>query len=79
MLIARLNRGVLEKLKGLYKNLWFLVTKKLARTYRLINIVIKINAVTLRDINIPPSIDKFSKKFTGYIYISLVDFFSRYN
>ena len=79
ILIVYLNRGVLEKSKGLYRNLWFLVAKKLAGTYRLINIVIKINAVTLRDINIPPFVNEFSEEFTGYIYILLIDFFSGYN
>ena len=69
----------MEKLKGLYRNLWFLVAKKLAGTYRLINIVMKINAVTLRDVNIPLFIDEFSEEFAGYIYILLVDFFSGYN
>ena len=39
----------------------------------------KINAVILRDINILPSVDKFSKEFVGYIYVSLINFFSRYD
>ncbi len=53
--------------------------KKEKGKYRLVNIIIKINRVTVRDINLPPSINKFSKKFTKYIIASLIDFFSGYN
>jgi hypothetical protein len=33
----------------------------------------------IRDINLPLSIDKFSEYFSGYVIISLVDYFSSYN
>ena len=47
MLLERLDRGVLEKCNRPYKNPQFLVAKKLASTYKLINAAIKINFVTL--------------------------------
>jgi hypothetical protein len=47
--------------------------------YQLINIIIKINEVILRDINLPFLIDKFLEEFIGYIAALLIDFFSRYN
>jgi hypothetical protein len=47
--------------------------------YRLINIVIKINKVILKDTNLPPLVDKFLEEFIGYIMALLINFFSRYN
>ena len=49
------------------------------REYRLINTVIKMNEVILKDANLLPSINEFSEEFTGYITALLVDFFSEYN
>jgi hypothetical protein len=51
----------------------------MARTYRLINVAIKINSVTLRDTNLLLSMDEFSKEFTRYAYASLINFFLGYN
>jgi hypothetical protein len=51
----------------------------MARTYRLINVAIKMNLVTLRDANLLLSIDKFLEEFTRYTYTSLINFFLRYN
>ena len=47
--------------------------------YQLINIVIKINEIMLRDANLPPLVDEFLKEFIEYIAALLIDFFSRYN
>ena len=66
MLLKRLKQRVLEKCNGLYKNPQFLVTKKLAGTYKLINAAIKMNLITLQDINMPLSIDEFSEEFAKY-------------
>lgn len=79
MLQERLDRGVLEKSDGPYRNPWFLVAKKAAGTYRLINAAMKMNSVTLRDANIPPSVDEFSEEFAGCFCASLIDFFSGYD
>jgi hypothetical protein len=79
MLKERLNRGVLEYFKGLYRNPWFLVKKKKLGEYRLINLAIYLNIITRWDANLPPSIDEFADKFTGYYIISLVNLYSGYN
>jgi hypothetical protein len=79
MLKERLDRGVLEYSKGLYKNLWFLVKKKKPREYRLINLATHLNAVTRRDTNLPLSVNEFTDEFTGYYITSLVDLYSGYN
>ncbi|PMD59952.1 uncharacterized protein K444DRAFT_506767, partial [Hyaloscypha bicolor E] len=57
----------------------FLVIKKVTRTYRLINTTIKMNLVTLRDTNLLLFTNKILKEFARYTYISLINFFSRYN
>jgi hypothetical protein len=79
MLKDRLERGVLEKYKGAYRNPWFLVVKKEVGEYRLINTAMKMNKVTLKDANLLPLIDEFSEEFIGCITASLVDFFSGYD
>jgi hypothetical protein len=79
MLKERLNRGVLEYSKGLYKNPWFLVKKKKPRDYRLINSATHLNTVIRRDTNLPPSVDKFAEEFTDCYITSLVDLYSGYN
>jgi hypothetical protein len=55
------------------------VAKKEIKEYRLINIVIKINKVILKDANLSPLVDKLLEEFIRYIAALLVDFFSRYN
>jgi hypothetical protein len=79
MLKERLNRGVLEYSKELYKNPWFLVKKKKPGEYRLINLAMYLNIVTRRDANLPPFIDEFVDKFAGCYITSLVDLYSGYN
>jgi hypothetical protein len=79
MLLERLERGVLEKCNGPYRNPWFLVAKKVAGTYRLINAAMKMNSVTLRDANLPPSADEISEELAGCACASLIDFFSGYD
>ena len=79
MLKERLDKGVLEYSKGLYKNPWFLVKKKKPGEYRLINLATHLNAVMRRDANLLLSINEFIDEFTGYYIISLVDLYSGYN
>jgi len=75
----RVEKDVFELSYGPYRNPWFLVKKKEKGKYRLINTTIKINRMIVRDINLPPSINKFSEKFAEYIIAFLIDFFSGYN
>ena len=53
--------------------------KKKKGKYRLINVIIKINRVIVRDINLPPSINEFFEEFIKYIIAFLIDFFSSYD
>jgi len=78
MLKDRVEKNVLEPSYGPYRNPWFLVKKEKGK-YRLINTAMEINRVTVRDTNLPPFVNEFSKKFTGCIITFLIDFFSGYD
>lgn len=79
MIGERLGYGVLEYCQSPYRNAWFLVAKSTPGKYRLINAAVLFNAVTIRDANLPPSVDAFSEDFAGCQLSSLVDFFSGYD
>jgi UDP-N-acetyl-D-mannosaminuronate dehydrogenase len=72
------DRGVLELSYSLYCNPWFLVKKK-ENKYRLINVAMKMNSVTIRDAYLLPLVDEFLEEFAGYAIASLIDFFSGYD
>lgn len=74
----RIDTGRLEPSCAPYRNPWFLVSKK-GKGYRLINSATNINAVTIRDANIPPTADEFADAFSGSPYVSLADLFSGYD
>jgi hypothetical protein len=78
MIKQRIARGALEYSRSPYRNPWFLVKKKDAG-YRLINNAQRINAVTVRDANLPPNPDEFSEEFAGCRIMSLIDWFSGYD
>ncbi len=78
MLKDRVEKGVFKPSHGPYRNPWFLMKKEKGK-YRLINVVIEINRVIIKDANLPPSVDEFSEEFIRYIIASLIDFFSSYN
>jgi hypothetical protein len=78
MLRQRLKNSVLEYCDSLYRNLWFLVKKKSGK-YRLVNAAIEINKNTVRDANLPLSVDEFSEEFARCQIVSMIDFFSGYD
>jgi hypothetical protein len=78
MLRNRIRYGFLEQSYASYRNVWFLIRKKDSKM-RLINLVTKMNTVTIRDAFIPPGADEFVKDFVIYKVLSLLDFFSGYN
>lgn len=58
MLKERLKQGTLERCHGPYRNPWFLVEKKNGE-YQVVNAAMAMNAVTVRDANLPPVADDF--------------------
>ena len=79
MLKERLNKKVLKYFKGLYKNLQFLIKKKILKDYKLINLITYLNIITRRDVNLLPSVNEFIKEFISYYIISLINLYSGYN
>jgi hypothetical protein len=79
MLNDRINRGILERSEGPYRNSWFLAKKKDKISYKLVNTAMEMNRVTIRDINMSPSADEFAEKFFRYAVTSLINFFSKYD
>ena len=64
MVQTHIKEGVLELCYRPYRNPWFMVPKK-DTGYRLINAAIEINKYTVRDANMPPNVEEFSKEFAG--------------
>ncbi len=79
MLRECFQKNLIELSYALYRNPYFLVKKKEENKYRLINNVMEINRITIRDENLPPAINEFSEKFSNYIITSLINFFFDYN
>ena len=79
MLEERLRMGVIEPCNGPYRNPRYLVKRSQTGKYRLVNVTVELNTVTIRDANLPPSADEFSEEFAGCTVASLIDFFSGYD
>ena len=83
MLYKRIDVGALKLYYSTYRNSYFLIKKKTnlgeLKKYCLINTIQKFNTITIRNANLPPNTDSFSKAFIGYIISSLVNIFSSYN
>lgn len=65
MLQERLKINVIEPCHGPYRNLWQLIQKSTPDKYRLVNVAVELNRVTVKDANLLHSADEFSEKFTG--------------
>ncbi len=71
--------GVIEPCHCPYRNPWYLVKKNTQGKYRLVNVAVELNWVTIREANLPSSADQFSEEFAGCTILSLIDFFSSYD
>jgi hypothetical protein len=79
MLNDRIKRDRRKKSEGPYRNPWFLTKKKDKISYRLINAVMKMNRVTIRNANIFLSADEFAEEFFKCTITLLINFFSKYD
>lgn len=50
---------VIEPCHSSYQNTWYLVKKSIPRKYKLVNMIVKLNQVIIRDANLSLSIDEF--------------------
>ncbi len=79
MIKDRIKNDVLEFCYELYRNSWFLVKKKKKEKYRLINVVLEINRVTIRDANLSFAVNEFSEEFADCVIASLMNLFFEYD
>ncbi len=79
MMRNRIKNDVLEFCYEFYRNSWFFVKKKKKEKYRLINAVLKMNRVIIRNANLFSAINEFSEKFVDCVIVSLVNLFSEYD
>ena len=59
MLKERFQIDVIEQCHNCYRNPWYLAKKSHPGKYRLVNVVVKLNRVTIPDTNLPLSADEF--------------------
>ena len=79
ILKKRMKIDLLKKCHDLYRNLWFLIAKKKKSKYKLINAIMKMNEMIIRDVNLLFTIDEFAKKFARLLMILLINFFFEYD
>lgn len=79
MLQEKLEIGIIKPCHGPYQNPWYLVKKSTPGKYWLVNVVVKLNQVTIKDANLPLSADEFLEKFAGCVISFLIDFFLGYD
>ena len=78
MFREKMNAELFEKCHDLYRNFWFLIKKK-NNKYRMINAVMNINRVTIRNANLFSQMNAFAEEFADMQMIFLIDFFSKYD
>ena len=78
MIQEHFNINLQEYCNSLYQNFYFLV-KKGNRKYQLINTVVFLNRVLVKDANLLPSVDEFLEEFGGMTVTLIVDLFLGYD
>lgn len=63
----------------LYRNFWFLVKKKNSDKYKLINVILKINRIIIRDVSFSFFVDSFFEQFVNCMMTFFVDLFFDYD
>ena len=56
-----------------------MINKKIKNKYQIINAIININKIIIRDVNLLFNVEKFLKEFTSMLITLLIDFFFDYN
>lgn len=69
---------VLKNCNEPYRNFFFLILKENGK-YRLINVIVFLNKVSIKDINLLLLADKFSEEFNSMAILLVVNLFSGYN
>ena len=56
-----------------------MIDKKVKNKYQMINAIMNMNEIIIRDVNLSFNVEKFSKKFANMLITSLIDFFFDYD
>ena len=79
ILKKRFNTDILKKYHDSYRNSWFLIKKIISGKYRIMNAVIYINKIILKNINMFLNVEEFAEEFIRMIVQSLMNLYSEYN
>jgi hypothetical protein len=79
MIKNRIKDDVLKFCYEFYRNSWFLVKKKKKEKYRLINVVLEMNRVIIRNANLLFAINEFSEEFVDCAIVSFMNLFFEYD
>ncbi|KAJ8462647.1 hypothetical protein ONZ51_g10761 [Trametes cubensis] len=74
LLRGKLEAGVYERCQSSYRSKWFCVLKKNGKL-RLVHDLQPLNAITIRDAGLPPSLDDFVEPFAGRQCYTVLDLF----
>jgi hypothetical protein len=79
MMKDRIKNDVLKFCYEFYRNSWFLVKKKEKEKYRLINVVLNMNRVIIRDVNLFFAVNEFFEVFADCVIAFFVNLFFEYD
>ena len=79
MLQKKINVNLFEFNFDSYRNLWFLINKKIKNKYQMINAIMNMNKIIIRNVNLSLNVKKFLKEFANMLITSLINFFFDYD
>jgi hypothetical protein len=78
ILNKKVTNQIFKRSQESYQSSWFLIKKSSGR-YRVVNAVLSLNTVTIKDVNLSFSTDELSEEFSEIMIILFIDIFSDYN
>ena len=79
ILQKRINAEFLKLYFEFYRKSWFLINKKIRNKYQIINVVMNMNEIIIRNVNLSFNVEEFSKMFARMCVVFLIDFFFEYD
>ncbi|RXW12346.1 hypothetical protein EST38_g13510 [Candolleomyces aberdarensis] len=67
--------GVIEPSNAAYRSQWFWVLKKDGKSLRIVHNLQPLNAVTIKDSAVPPTVEPYAESFAGRACYSVLDLF----
>ncbi|KAJ2912837.1 hypothetical protein MD484_g7576, partial [Candolleomyces efflorescens] len=75
ILKAKQAAGVIEPSNAAYRSQWFWVLKKDGKSLRIVHNLQPLNAVTIKDSAVPPTVEPYAESFAGRACYSVLDLF----